>query len=398
MLSKGIEKGAIGMPVEPTTTFSTEDKEVIAYLKCSNLTGEHKLRWEWYDPNGKLYLSTGNYPLYTSSGKYVKEATAWHRLAIRDEKATGYPGDWRVEVYLDGERMVSQNFKIEGKPDLINVVRNAPQSPADKNKWAFIIGIEKYGKAVPALFAERDASLMKEYFVKFYGVPEDHIITLLNEKATLGNIKDAVEDSLQFLTPENTLYFYYSGHGAAKRISEYRPDEGIPYLLPHDGNPYNLEGTGYSLEALYLALDRLKAKNIYAFLDACFSGNVTGRYIEGKKELIEGVKAVEFPVIKDPLLLSRKIVSFTSSKWNQISNSDPKARYGLFTYYLVKSMADKESIIKADGKVTVGELYEYVKEKVHEASILSGGLGRAQEPGIQPLPLDEIKDFVIWGK
>ena len=50
-LAKGIDKQeAIGVPLNPTTTFSTQDKEVVAHLKFENLSGKYKLRWDWHDP------------------------------------------------------------------------------------------------------------------------------------------------------------------------------------------------------------------------------------------------------------------------------------------------------------------------------------------------------------
>lgn len=113
-LVKGIDKGVItATPLEPSTVFSTEDLEAIAYLKFENITGEYSLRWEWYDPNGKLYLSTGNYPLKIEDGKFQKEATVWHRLSIYGEKASHYPGNWQVKVYLDDKTIVSESFRIE---------------------------------------------------------------------------------------------------------------------------------------------------------------------------------------------------------------------------------------------------------------------------------------------
>ncbi len=60
ILSKGIDdKGTKGIPLNPSTTFSTQDPEVIASLRLKNLSGRHTLRWDWYDPNGNLYHSTG---------------------------------------------------------------------------------------------------------------------------------------------------------------------------------------------------------------------------------------------------------------------------------------------------------------------------------------------------
>src|SRR3990167_6226616 len=64
VISRGIDiKDNTAIPLNPTLTFSTEDREVIASVKLTNLTGRHLLRWDWIDPEGKLYYSTGDYPV-----------------------------------------------------------------------------------------------------------------------------------------------------------------------------------------------------------------------------------------------------------------------------------------------------------------------------------------------
>ncbi len=77
ILSKGIDqKGTKGIPLNPTTTFATEDPEVISSLSLRNLSGRHTLRWDWYDPNGNLYSSTGNYSIEALKGKISKRGNS----------------------------------------------------------------------------------------------------------------------------------------------------------------------------------------------------------------------------------------------------------------------------------------------------------------------------------
>src|SRR3972149_3293011 len=102
-LSKGIIKGVIAKPSEATSTFSTEDPEVIAHVKFENISGKHTLRWEWVDPNGKFYYSTGHHPVRVSEGKYQKEVTAWNKMFVRGEKAADLLGDWQGKDYLMNE-------------------------------------------------------------------------------------------------------------------------------------------------------------------------------------------------------------------------------------------------------------------------------------------------------
>jgi len=82
-LSKSLEKaGDVAYAGEFTTSFTTDDSEVISLLTFSNISGSHYLRWEWYAPKGELYYATDKYPILISEGKSHKALIAWHRLSI----------------------------------------------------------------------------------------------------------------------------------------------------------------------------------------------------------------------------------------------------------------------------------------------------------------------------
>jgi hypothetical protein len=115
-LSKEIEVETFNaVPKNPTTIFSPKDREVIASLKLENLWGVHTLRWDWFEPDGNLYYSTGDYPIKSAEGKYLREVTTWHKLSIRREKAGTLIGEWTVKVFFDKEILASKNFRIEEK-------------------------------------------------------------------------------------------------------------------------------------------------------------------------------------------------------------------------------------------------------------------------------------------
>ena len=84
--SKEIDSsGNLGTPSVVTNQFSTKDKQVYAHLQLENLTGRHKIRWEWYEPSGKLYYATDNTTVKASSGNYLKKCTAWHGAINRQQ-------------------------------------------------------------------------------------------------------------------------------------------------------------------------------------------------------------------------------------------------------------------------------------------------------------------------
>ena len=113
-LAKGIDDtGPHDILLNPTTTFSTQDPEIISHVKFENLSGKHQFKWEWYDVNDNLYCTTSNYPLEAKKGKYVEAGTVWHKISIRGEKAQNYPGEWKVNIYLDDALIAIKPFELK---------------------------------------------------------------------------------------------------------------------------------------------------------------------------------------------------------------------------------------------------------------------------------------------
>ncbi len=98
------------IPLDITTTFSSQDINAISYIKFKNLMGSQKIRWDWYSPDGVFYTSSGNCFVKAEKGKYREETTAWHRIFIQGEKAAKHPGKWQVRIYINDE--VKHNLKF----------------------------------------------------------------------------------------------------------------------------------------------------------------------------------------------------------------------------------------------------------------------------------------------
>ena len=83
-------------PGIPTVKYSAKDSEIISYIKLNNVSGSHYLRWEWYDPQGRLYDTSDNYPISISEGKFVDDLSAVHKISLQGERAQDIPGRWTV--------------------------------------------------------------------------------------------------------------------------------------------------------------------------------------------------------------------------------------------------------------------------------------------------------------
>jgi hypothetical protein len=378
VLAKDIdESGAIGVPRGPTAEFSNEDQQVAALLTLQNVSGDHKIRWEWIDPKGKVYLATNNAPVHVTRGKYLPTLTAWHRISLKDEPAADIPGEWSVKVFLDGELADTKPFLVRGFPDPLALPEGTVSKPYPKD-WGLIIGIEDYQRLPSVEYARKDALIVRDYFIRVLGIPEANIISLMDTEAT----KSSIEGYLKKYIPSNvgpdaTLYVYFAGHGMPGL------KEGEPYLVPYDADTRFIEQTGYKLMTFYQDLNQLKLQRVYVFLDSCFSGMAS----RAAEMLIKDARPALFhsESVRPP---SNSIISFNATSTGQISNAFPEKKHGLFTYYLLRGLKGKADT-DDDGWISVKETYDYVSSNVTRES---RRLQSEQTPVILPAP-EEIKDI-----
>ena len=233
-------------------------------------------------------------------------------------------------------------------------VDDVPQSEAipNKNRYAVVIGIERYRRDLPNVnFASHDAKVVREYLTKRLGFSEQNVVSLINDHAA----KSDMEKYLEYWLPEHvdndsTVLIYFSGHGAPNL----KTNEG--YILPYDGDPTYLDGTGYSLKRLYETLEKSPAKEVVVMLDSCFSGT-------GSRSVIsKGLRPVVISV-ENPLLAGGKTVVLTASSGVQSSSTYNSKSHGLLTYFLLKGLqgsADQNN----DGKIELSEVYTYLRPQV----------------------------------
>jgi hypothetical protein len=379
-LSKEINKsGDLGIPIAPTSEFNTEDDKVIALIRFENLAGDHNLRWEWYDPSGNIYYSTDNFPFKTSRDKYLPVTTAWHRLSINGDPAANNPGQWEVKVFLDNELMDTKPFLVKVFKDAIKLPADLAQRPYPKD-WGLIIGIEDYAHLPDVDYARKDALIVKEYFIKVLGVPEENVISLIDSDATKARLEGYLKEYIPSnVGKDSTLYVYFAGHGAPGM------KKGEPYLIPYDGDTRFIEQTGYKLVNFYKDLNNLKIQNVYVFLDSCFSG-VASRAAE---MLVKGARPALIHV-KDVSPPAGTIISLNATSAGQMSNMYPEKEHGLFTYFLLRALKG-EADTNDDGWTSVKEIYGYVGNNVTR---VARRMGTEQTPIIMP-SANKLKDVAI---
>jgi|GEM_PF-2183495 len=253
-----------------------------------------------------------------------------------------------------------------------NAMRLAlPGRYADSKKWSVVIGVENYRWAPPVPFARRDAQAVNEYFKRLLRVPAGNSFVLFDDQALLSELQDLLWDRLQVLVEEqDTVYFYFAGHGVPC------VKDGMTYLLPYDGKPSNPMRTAFPSAELYASLGRLKARHVFVFLDACFSGYASRS--EDRDLILPGTRPGVIKV-RDSILASDNLIVFGASKPDQVSNAYREKQHGLFTYFLLKGLWGDETKDKK-GVIRVKNLDKYIKSKVDSTSLKMLGRNLQQTP------------------
>ncbi len=263
--------------------------------------------------------------------------------------------------------------------DIALIESALPSEPEKFNRWAIIVGISKYQVASLNLrYADRDAEELYQLLLTPRGghFQKDFVCKLTNKSATTANVIQALRAFLKKPAREDLVLIYFACHGA--------PDPERPenvYLLTHDTNPKDIAGTALPVGDINRALkDTLLSEKVIILADTCHSaaigGGMRSRGIEESAALINRyLKEISTARGGTALLTSAEAheVSFEDAKWG--------GGHGVFTHYLLKGLrgeADRDN----NGFVTVGELFEYVRENVKKAT------NHKQHPSIGTNPFD----------
>ena len=225
--------------------------------------------------------------------------------------------------------------------------------------YALVIGISKY-KNLPASaqleYPDRDAEEMYTTLISSEGgqFPAENVHKLINEKATIDNIRHELEVWLPSVTQsEDRVLIYFAGHGFVSN--------GVGYLASYDVDIHNITATAYPMDQLGKDIGgRIKGKWKVLMTDACHSGAITP---QADSQSDRGT-------INSTLLdLQKSLFSLTASRDREQSfeSSNWGGGHGIFTYYVVKGLQG-EADTNGDGVVTADELAEYVHSNVRLAT------------------------------
>jgi len=255
-----------------------------------------------------------------------------------------------------------------------------------RNAYAVIIGIGNYRDArIPKLdYARADAQAFFDLLInpKRVGIRKDKIRLLIDQEATLFNIKDNISGWLfRNAGTESTVIIFFAGHGGLETDRKGLEKDGLAkYLLPWDAKPDNLYASSLSNNDFEGLLATIKSNRLAIFMDSCYAGGVSER------------KARDIQITDDPyqkLTTGSGRLVIAAAQPNQRAFEDHSLRHGIFAHHLLEALEGKADYDN-DGYVTLVEVFKYLEKKVPEtARQLAEGI---QEPVLHG---DLTKDITL---
>jgi hypothetical protein len=236
--------------------------------------------------------------------------------------------------------------------------------PKRRNLWAVVVGINDYPKVPKLKYAVSDAEAFYRFLVEENRVPPENVTLLLNEKASLVNLRSILGTRIKSAARENDMVIiFFAGHGATERDATSPDGDGLEkYLLPYDSDPSDLYTTAMPMVEVGRILNRIRSERLVFIADACYSGGSGGRTVS-----VTGIRATIADGFLDRIASGRGKVIITASAANEVSVEKDDLGHGVFTYYLLEGLRGKADL-DHDSMITVDEAYRYVYDQVPRAT------------------------------
>jgi hypothetical protein len=286
---------------------------------------------------------------------------------LRTEKLSLSAGLNQIQLTVNGRggekirKTINITRRMLGAPTSIADDKPLKNTSGQPQRWAVVVGVSEYGN--PAIknlaYADRDARAFAEFLKTSAGggFEEERVKILLNKEATLQNVKQALFNFLRQTVDKDLVVIYFAGHGAPEPAN---PNNN--YLLCYDTDPRSLETSAFPMWDVNTALTRyIPSKRVVVFTDACHSGGISSDIATRGMSTTDGNLINQY--LADLSKTKEGIIVFTASQAGEVSQELEKFGHGVFTYFLLQGMKG-EADFNNDYTVTIGELMDYVEEKV----------------------------------
>jgi hypothetical protein len=241
---------------------------------------------------------------------------------------------------------------------------NVSSIPTRRNVFALVVGINSYPQLPQLKYAVNDARAFYRVLIENAHIPADNITLLLNEQATLRNLRSLLGTRLKEAAGvDDTVIIYFAGHRATDRDAASPDGDGLEkYILAFDSDPTDLFSSALPMRDIALVFNRIRSERLIFIIDSCYSGATGGRTVS-----ITGVRANIADNFLERIAGGKGKVILTASAANEVSAEKDDLQHGVFTYYLLAGLRGAADSDK-DGVITVDEAYRYLSDQVPKAT------------------------------
>lgn len=283
--------------------------------------------------------------------------------------------------------MTTSAMPVEARA--LKLVRDPSQYPEYVDRWAIIVGVSQYqNEQINLKYAHRDADELYKLIQtpSGGGFAQEHIVKLTDAEATTAKITRALRSFLKKPARDDIVLIYFACHGSPDPD---RPD--IVYLLTHDTDPLDISGTALPMREIDLCLkENLLADRVILIADTCHSAAIGGKI--GRRSTVDNSAEVN-RYLQELSGTRGGIALLTSAEASETSQEGEQwgGGHGVFTHYLLEGMRGAADREPKNGTVSVGELFDYVREQVQKAT------GNAQHPSVGPNSFDRRLPVAVTG-
>ncbi|MBC6422863.1 MAG: caspase family protein [Hormoscilla sp. SP12CHS1] len=246
----------------------------------------------------------------------------------------------------------------------------------------FIIatGINQYQVFQPLNYAQHDAQAVWDFGVYQAGLSPSQCLLLTD---TSGQIeghstypnRETIEGWLDQIcrkgglgglsvTAADHLWWFFSGYGVSY--------EGSDYLMPIEGNPSDVEGTGISMRSLFTRLKQMPTSNILVMLDINRASSIQSGSLLGSQT--------------SQLAREMEIPTLLSCQPGQFCQETSDLRHGLFTAALLEGLRSGQCN-------TLVQLEEYLGRRLQELSDCY--MRPCQQPLMVVTPPEKVNQAIL---
>jgi tetratricopeptide (TPR) repeat protein len=262
-----------------------------------------------------------------------------------------------VSQWPDAGWARSHLFSLEERGTVLPERSLPEEKESGKNVFALLIGISSFrSDQIQSLdFAHADAIEVGRLLLspRGGGLPRENIMLLTNQQASAGAIRSAIDSHLKGRHSNDTVLLFVASHGTVV--------DNRGYILAWDTDPQDVASTAIEMEDIRQLFEKhlTGVRRLILYVDVCRAGKIG--------QINPDYRATNR--VAQRLETGDNFFGMLAAQQGQsaLEGLNYGGGHGAFSYFLMKAL-NGDADLNRDGRVTMDELVDYVRDKVTEST------------------------------